>query len=154
LALPAELIERVTTKLAALRRSPFDDARYGLAGSRFAERFVLSGEAPCGRQPRIWWRSRDGAQAGVVGALDAGAGATSYVVLVDAQDVVRGLGEERRAARGAGPGRRWSAMIAGVAAGERYAAWAVLHDGRSVCPLGVVLAPPDAPRAPARAPSP
>jgi hypothetical protein len=150
---PPEMIERVTKQLAEQRRSPFDDVRYGLAGARFAERFTPSKERPCGRQPRVWWSSADGSLAGVVGLLEADARAIAYVVLADPQGVVRGLGEERSAARGAARGRRWVGMIAGVAPGKPYAAWGILRDGRSACPLGVLTSPPAASPSSARGPS-
>jgi len=142
---PSEVVARVAQRLSRDRRSPFDDERSDLAGAAFAERFVPARAELCGGDSELGWRAR-GAQLGTVrGRIDRDGIAPAYFVLVDSQGVVRGLGEERPAPAAAAPGRHWAGVVAGFAPTERYAAWAVLRDGRSACPLGEIGGAPKDP---------
>ena len=133
-----EVVGRAAEHLSRERRSPFDDERSGLAGTSFAARFTAAEREPCGSAPEIRWRASRGDLATVWGRLDPDGVALAYLVLVDSKGVIRGIGDERPAPRGAEPGRRWGGVIAPFVPGERYAAWAVLRDGRTACRAGVI----------------
>ena len=133
-----ELVRRVAEHLSREKRSPFDDERSGLAGAPFAERFALARGEPCGGAPELRQRIPGGDLVTVRGRLDRDAAAPAYVVVVDSKGVIRGLGEERAVPRAEGAGRRWEGVIAGFAPQERYAAYAVLRDGRSACRVGEI----------------
>ena len=140
-----EVVDRVVAHLSRERRSPFGDERSGLAGTIFAERFTLARGQPCGGDSELRWRVPGGDLATVRGRLDPDGIAPAYLVLVDSKGVIRGLGEERPARRGAAPVRHWEGVIASFALHERYAAYAVLRDGRSACPVGVIGRGPGGP---------
>ena len=133
----SEVVRRVAQHLSREKRSPFDDERSGLAGTPFAERFEATEERVCGRSPALLQPVPGSDLATVRGALDPDAEAPAYLVVVDSRGVIRGLGEERAVPRAQAPGRRWAGVIAGFASQERYAAWAVLRDGRSACSVGM-----------------
>ena len=133
-----EVVGRAAEHLSRERRSPFDDERSGLAGAPFAARFTAAERQPCGSAPEVRWRDPGGELATVWGRLDPDGVALAYLVLVDSKGIIRGTGDERLAPRGAEPGRRWGGVIAPFASGERYTAWAVLRDGRTVCRAGVI----------------
>lgn len=140
-----DVVHRVVEHLSRERRSPFDDERNGLTGTPFAERFALAEGPACGSAPELERRVPGGDLATVQGRLERGGGAPAYVVLVDSRGIIRGLGEERPARRGAAPGRRWGGVIAGFAPRERYVAYAVLRDRRSACGIGVIEPGPGRP---------
>jgi hypothetical protein len=133
-----ELIARVAKRLAETRRSPFDDPRYGLGGSSFAERFAPSDGPPCGRLLRVEWFSPDGKLAAVAGDLAAQTSRVTTIVAVDPRGNVCGLGEERPPLPRAPRDRRWLAMLGGIVPGERHMLWAILPDGRTACSLGSI----------------
>jgi hypothetical protein len=133
-----EVVRRVADHLSREGRSPFDDERSGLAGAPFAERFSRAQADACGGDSELGWRVLGADFATVRGRIDRDGIAPAYFVLVDSKGIVRGLGEERPARGGAAPGRHWQGVIAQFARQERYAAWAVLRDGRSACPVGVI----------------
>jgi hypothetical protein len=140
-----EVVARAADHLSRARRSPFDDERSTLAGKSFAERFRAAEQRPCGSAPELRWRDPRGDLATVWGRLDRDRAAPAYLVLVDSNGLIRGLGEARPSPPGAEPGRRWGGVIAPFTVGERYAVWAILNDGRSACRAGEIEGLSEAP---------
>jgi hypothetical protein len=138
-----EVVGRAAEHLSRERRSPFDDERSGLAGTSFAERFTAAEQRPCGSAPELRPRAPRGDLVTVWGRLDRDGLTPAYLVVVDSKRVIRGLGEERPPPPDAEPARRWEGVIAPFAPGERYAAWAVLNDGRSACAVGEIEGLPE-----------
>ena len=132
-----DVVDRVVAQLSRERRSPFDDERSDLAGTSFAERFTVALEQPCGGDMELRQRVPGGDLATVRGRLDRDGIEPAYLVVVDSKGVIRGLGEERMS-RTEVSEQPWEGVIAGFAPTERYAAWAVMRDGRSACSVGVI----------------
>ena len=135
-----QIVYRVAARLEAERRWPFDGARAGLRGTPLAERFAPA--PPCvGRTERRRELPLLGAAA-LSGWLAPPPGRESpaFVVMVDGSGVIRGLADFESAppfeAPSAGGGARaWTGFVADADPAQRYAAYAVLGDGRSACPL-------------------
>ena len=136
----AETVYRVASRLEAERRWPFDGARQGLRGTPLERRFAPA--PPC-----VGGLDRSRAIAHVGAAAVAGwlarapeRVAPAFVVLVDASGVIRGLADFAAVAPYQQPGRpedvlAWTGFVADYDPAQRYAAYAVLGDGQSACPL-------------------
>jgi hypothetical protein len=140
-----DVVDRVVAQLSRERRSPFDDERSDLAGTSFAERFTLARGQPCGGDLELRPQIPGGDLATVRGRLDREGTEPAYLVVVDSKGVIRGLGEERAVSRTEVHERHWEGVIASFAPNQRYAAYAVLRDGRSACAVGVIGRGPGVP---------
>ncbi len=135
-----ERVFRVSARLRQDRRSFFSDPRAELPGSRIDDRFRPGGAGRCRgatREVRGFY-ARGMRAAELRGwAVDAAQGKPpAYVVIVDADSRVRGLGTVTERSVVAVPGaRRWIAYVADFDPGARYAAYGVLQEEGIACPL-------------------